>query len=48
LYTGKEAVDDKGRIRIDDWNALWCTRKVAKLWLEATTENIPNFRFRRI
>jgi enoyl-[acyl-carrier protein] reductase/trans-2-enoyl-CoA reductase (NAD+) len=22
LYTGKEAVDDKGRIRIDDWNAL--------------------------
>ena len=43
LYTGKEvAVDDKGRIRIDDWEMRSDVQeKVAKLWLEATTENIP-------
>ena len=43
LYTGKEvAVDDKGRIRIDDWEMRpEVQEKVAKLWLEATTENIP-------
>ena len=43
LYTGKEvAVDDKGRIRIDDWEMRPDVKeKVAKLWLEATTENIP-------
>ena len=43
LYTGKEvAVDDKGRIRIDDWEMRPDVQeKVAKLWLEATTENIP-------
>tara|TARA_R110002124_G_scaffold70347_1_gene188969 strand:- start:513 stop:1703 length:1191 start_codon:yes stop_codon:yes gene_type:complete len=43
LYTGKEVpVDDKGRIRIDDWEMRPDVQeKVAKLWLEATTENIP-------
>jgi enoyl-[acyl-carrier protein] reductase/trans-2-enoyl-CoA reductase (NAD+) len=43
LYTGKEvAVDDKGRIRIDDLEMRADVQeKVAKLWLEATTENIP-------
>ncbi|OXA91165.1 enoyl-ACP reductase FabV [Flavobacterium hercynium] len=43
LYTG-EAVptDDKGRIRIDDWEMRDDVQeKVAKLWLEATTETLP-------
>lgn len=43
LYTGNEvAVDDKGRIRIDDWEMRPDVQeKVAKLWVQATTENIP-------
>ncbi|PAM95039.1 trans-2-enoyl-CoA reductase [Flavobacterium sp. IR1] len=43
LYSG-EAVptDDKGRIRIDDWEMREDVQeKVAKLWLEATTETLP-------
>lgn len=42
LYTGKDVpVDDKGRIRIDDWEMRDDIQaKVAKLWDEATTENL--------
>ena len=42
LYSGAEVpVDEKGRIRIDDWEMRADVQeKVAKLWLEATTENI--------
>ncbi len=43
LYTG-EAVptDEKGRIRIDDWEMRDDVQaQVAKLWLEATTESLP-------
>ena len=42
LYSGAEVpVDEKGRIRIDDWEMRTDVQeKVAKLWLEATTENI--------
>ena len=44
LYTGKEiATDDKGRIRIDDWEMRSdIQEQVAKLWLEATTETLPD------
>ncbi|MDG2431823.1 enoyl-ACP reductase FabV [Flavobacterium sp.] len=44
LYTGAAVpVDDKGRIRIDDWEMRADVQeKVAKLWLEATTENITD------
>ncbi len=43
LYTGSEVpVDEKGRIRIDDWEMREDVQeKVAKLWLEATTETLP-------
>jgi len=43
LYTG-EAVptDDKGRIRIDDWEMRKDVQaKVAALWKESTTESLP-------
>ena len=44
LYTGATVLtDDKGRIRIDDWEMrLDVQEQVAKLWLEATTESLPN------
>ncbi|NBW27652.1 MAG: trans-2-enoyl-CoA reductase family protein [Flavobacteriaceae bacterium] len=44
LYTGNEIpTDDKGRIRIDDWEMRDDVQeKVAKLWNEATTESLPN------
>ena len=43
LFTGKEIVtDDKGRIRIDDWEMrLDIQEKVAALWIKATTETLP-------
>jgi enoyl-[acyl-carrier protein] reductase/trans-2-enoyl-CoA reductase (NAD+) len=43
LYTGKVVpLDDKGRIRIDDWEMRTDVQeRVAKLWLEATTELLP-------
>lgn len=43
LYTGSEVpVDEKGRIRIDDWEMRDDVQaKVAKLWEEATTETLP-------
>ena len=42
LYNGSEVpVDEKGRIRIDDWEMRDDVQeKVAKLWIEATTENL--------
>jgi enoyl-[acyl-carrier protein] reductase/trans-2-enoyl-CoA reductase (NAD+) len=42
LYTGKPIpTDDKGRIRIDDWEMREDVQaKVAQLWLEAVTENV--------
>jgi enoyl-[acyl-carrier protein] reductase / trans-2-enoyl-CoA reductase (NAD+) len=42
LFSGKEiATDEKGRIRIDDWEMREDVQaNVAKLWLEATTENL--------
>ena len=44
LYTGSEIpTDDKGRIRIDDWEMRDDVQeRVAKLWKEATTESLPN------
>ena len=44
LYTGKEiATDNKGRIRIDDWEMRSDIQdQVAKLWLEATTETLSD------
>jgi enoyl-[acyl-carrier protein] reductase/trans-2-enoyl-CoA reductase (NAD+) len=44
LYTGSEIpTDDKGRIRIDDWEMREDVQeKVAKLWKEAITESLPN------
>ena len=43
LYTGKEVpTDEKGRIRIDDLEMdVTVQNQIAKLWLEATTENLP-------
>ena len=43
LYTGGEVpVDEKGRIRIDDWEMRDDVQeRVAKLWKEATTESLP-------
>lgn len=43
LYTGKAIpTDDKGRIRIDDWEMRDDVQgKIAKLWLQATTESLP-------
>ena len=42
LYSGKEIpTDEKGRIRIDDWEMKDDVQeKIAKLWLEATTESL--------
>ena len=42
LYSGNEIpVDDKGRIRIDDWEMRDDVQKqVADLWLKATTESL--------
>lgn len=42
LFTGVDVpVDEKGRIRVDDWEMRADVQeKIAKLWLEATTENI--------
>ncbi len=44
LYTGGAVpVDEKGRIRIDDWEMRDDVQeRVAALWLEATTENLPS------
>ena len=44
LYTnGSIPVDDKGRIRIDDWEMDEAVQKeVAELWKGATTENLPS------
>ena len=44
LYTGGDVpVDEKGRIRIDDWEMREDVQaKVAKLWEEATTETLPS------
>ena len=43
LYNGSDVpVDEKGRIRIDDWEMREDVQaKVAKLWMEATTETLP-------
>jgi enoyl-[acyl-carrier protein] reductase/trans-2-enoyl-CoA reductase (NAD+) len=43
LYTGSPVpVDEKGRIRIDDWEMRDDVQaRVAKLWEEATTETLP-------
>ncbi len=43
LYTGKPIpTDDKGRIRIDDWEMRDDVQeKVATLWKQATTESLP-------
>jgi len=43
LYSGSEIpVDEKGRIRIDDWEMRDDVQlKVAQLWTEATAENLP-------
>uniref|UniRef100_UPI004048F826 enoyl-ACP reductase FabV n=1 Tax=Flavobacterium sp. TaxID=239 RepID=UPI004048F826 len=42
LFSGKEIpLDDKGRIRIDDWEMRDDVQeKIAKLWKEAVTENL--------
>ncbi|WP_316835782.1 enoyl-ACP reductase FabV [Pedobacter nutrimenti] len=43
LYTGEEiSTDEKGRIRIDDWEMREDVQhKVAELWEQATTETLP-------
>jgi enoyl-[acyl-carrier protein] reductase / trans-2-enoyl-CoA reductase (NAD+) len=43
LFSGKEVpVDEKGRIRVDDWELSDdIQEKVAKLWAQATTETLP-------
>jgi len=43
LFNGSEVpVDEKGRIRIDDWEMREDVQaQVAKLWLDATTETLP-------
>jgi enoyl-[acyl-carrier protein] reductase/trans-2-enoyl-CoA reductase (NAD+) len=43
MFTGKAIpTDDKGRIRIDDWEMRDDVQgKIAKLWLQATTETLP-------
>lgn len=43
LFSGKEVpVDEKGRIRIDDWEMREdVQQEVAALWAKATTENLP-------
>lgn len=43
LYTSKEIpVDEKGRIRIDDWEMLETVQnQVSELWPQASTESLP-------
>lgn len=43
LYTGKAiATDEKGRIRVDDWEMREDVQKeVTELWLQSTTETLP-------
>jgi enoyl-[acyl-carrier protein] reductase/trans-2-enoyl-CoA reductase (NAD+) len=43
LYTGEQIpVDEKGRIRIDDWEMLESVQsQVAELWPQASTETLP-------
>jgi enoyl-[acyl-carrier protein] reductase/trans-2-enoyl-CoA reductase (NAD+) len=42
LYAGKIPTDDKGRIRIDDWEMRDDVQaRVAALWKEATTDTLP-------
>ena len=43
LYTGENIpTDEKGRIRIDDWEMrVDVQEKVAESWEEATTETLP-------
>ena len=42
LYADKIPTDDKGRIRIDDWEMRADVQaRVAELWKEATTETLP-------
>jgi len=43
LYTGAPVLlDDKGRIRVDDWEMRSDVQaKVAELWTQATTESLP-------
>jgi enoyl-[acyl-carrier protein] reductase/trans-2-enoyl-CoA reductase (NAD+) len=43
LYSNKEIpLDENGRIRIDDWEMRTDVQeRVAQLWLEATTESLP-------
>ena len=42
LFSGKEIpLDEKGRIRIDDWELTdHIQEKISKLWANATTENL--------
>jgi enoyl-[acyl-carrier protein] reductase/trans-2-enoyl-CoA reductase (NAD+) len=42
LYTGTEIPVDEKWKNSHWWfrNASWCSRKVAKLWIEAVTENL--------
>jgi enoyl-[acyl-carrier protein] reductase/trans-2-enoyl-CoA reductase (NAD+) len=44
LYSGNEIpTDENGRIRIDDWEMREDVQsQVAKLWLEAETDTLPN------
>ncbi|CAM3042412.1 enoyl-ACP reductase FabV [Flavobacterium frigoris] len=44
LFSGKEIpTDEKGRIRVDDWEMRPDVQeKIAKLWQEATTENLAD------
>jgi len=42
LYAGDLCLDEKGRIRVDDWEMREDIQaKVIKLWESATTENLP-------
>ncbi|WP_026777103.1 enoyl-ACP reductase FabV [Polaribacter sp. Hel_I_88] len=42
LFGGDLALDDKGRIRVDDWEMYDDVQaEVAELWKKATTENLP-------
>jgi enoyl-[acyl-carrier protein] reductase/trans-2-enoyl-CoA reductase (NAD+) len=43
LYANKEIpLDENGRIRIDDWEMRTDVQeRVAQLWLESTTESLP-------
>ncbi len=42
LFGGDLSLDDKGRIRIDDWEMREDVQsEISKLWEEATTDNLP-------